>query len=131
MDGDKLVLISGICIFTAAVCKLFDNGSREYGVMVKTAAAAVIMASVMAAIMPAVNEIKLLYSKTGGDSEYLTILMKCLGICYLTQLASDICHDSGEGTLAVQAETAGKAAMLAAALPLFEQAALLAQSLIY
>ena len=42
-----------------------------------------------------------------------------------------ICRDSGEGALAVQAETAGRTALLVIALPLFEKAADLAAGLIY
>lgn len=99
--------------------------------MIKAAAAIGILAAVVTGIMPVAERVRELYSHTGGSSEYLDILFKSLGICFLTQLASDICKDSGEGTLAVQAETAGKTALLIIALPLFEKAAELAQSLIY
>ena len=58
-------------------------------------------------------------------------MLKGLGICYLTQLASDICRDSGEGTLAVQSEMAGKTALLLISLPLFEKTVQLALELIY
>lgn len=131
MNGDKLILIAGVCIFTAAICRLFDNSSKEYGVMIKTAAAAGIMAAVISGLIPVMEKIENMYAQTGGSSEYLTILFKSLGICFLTQLAADICRDSGEGTLASQAETAGKTALLIIALPLFERAAELAQGLIY
>ncbi len=131
MNADKLILISGICVFTAVVCKLFDNGAKEYGIMVKTAAAAAVMTAVIGGIVPIIERIETMYADTGGSSEYLTILLKSLGICFLTQLAADICRDSGEGTLAVQTETAGKAALLVVALPLFEQAAELVRGLIY
>ena len=119
-------MIAGVCVFTAALCRLFDNGGREYAVFIKTAAAAVIMTVVISAMSPAVEMVTSLYSRTGADGEYLGILLKSLGICYLTSLAADICRDSGEGTLAVQVETAGKLALLLISLPLFEQAAQLA-----
>lgn len=131
MNADKLILIAGVCIFTAAICRLFDNSAKEYGVMIKTAAAAGIMAAVVTGVMPVMERLSAMYSRTGGSSEYLEILIKSLGICFLTQLAADICRDSGEGTLATQAETAGKTALLIIALPLFEKAAELAQGLIY
>lgn len=124
-------MIAGVCIFTAAICRLFDNGAKEYGVMIKAAAAAGIMAAVVTGVMPVMERLSAMYSRTGGSSEYLEILLKSLGICFLTQLAADICRDSGEGTLATQAETAGKTALLLIALPLFEKAAELAQGLIY
>ncbi len=98
--------------------------------MIKTAAAAAIMAAVISGLVPVLERVEAMYSETGGNSEYLTVLLKSLGICFLTQLAADICRDSGEGTLASQAETAGKTALLIIALPLFERAAQLARELI-
>ena len=72
----------------------------------------------------------MLYEKAGTDEEYLTILFKALGICYITQFASDICKDCGENTLAVQAEIAGKIALMLLALPLFGTLAELISELI-
>ncbi|MCI7768265.1 MAG: stage III sporulation protein AD [Oscillospiraceae bacterium] len=131
MTGDKLVIIAGVCIFAAAMCRIFDSGSREYGVLIKTVTAAGIAAAVIAGLLPAVEKIEELYEKIPAGNVYLTILLKGLGICYLTQLASDICKDSGEGALAVHAEMAGKTALLIIAIPLFEKTAQLALELIY
>ena len=131
MGADKLALIAGICIFAAALCRVFDNGAKEYGVLVKTAVVAVISMAVVLAIVPVTERIYALYEYTGGSSEYFTVMIKAIGICFLTRLAGDICRDSGESALAVQAETAGKAALLMVSLPLFEEAAELARGLIY
>ena len=126
MTGEKLVMIAGVCIFASAVCRIFDNGSKEYGVFVKTAVIAVISAAVISGIIPVTEKISGLCSGIPSGSEYLAILFKGLGISYLTQLASDICRDSGESSLAVQTETAGKTALLIIALPLFEKVSELA-----
>ncbi|MCM1524606.1 MAG: hypothetical protein NC120_09135, partial [Ruminococcus sp.] len=96
MSGEKLALISGVCIFAAAMCRLFDSGAKEYSVMIKTAAAAAIAAAVLAGIVPVLDRIEQMYARTGGDSAYFTVLLKSLGICFLTGLAADICRDSGE-----------------------------------
>ncbi len=130
MDGEKLGLIAAVCVFAAALCRLFDNGAKEYGVLIKTIVSAGVMTAVAVGITPVLREIEELYSATGGSGEYLTILMKSLGICFLTQLAADICRDSGESALATQAEAAGKTALFVIALPLFHRAAELARELI-
>lgn len=130
MTGEKLIMIAGVCIFASAVCRIFDNGAKEYGVFVKIAVIAVISAAVIGGLIPVTEKISGIYSSIPSGSEYLSILFKGLGICYLTQLASDICKDSGESSLAVQAETAGKTALLIIALPLFEKVSELAVGLI-
>lgn len=131
MTADKLIIIAGVCIFAAVMCRVFDNGAKEYGVLIKIAAAVVISAAVISCLVPVIERIEDMYSKISTDETYLTIMLKGLGICCLTQLASDICRDSGEGTLAVQTEMAGKTALLILAMPLFEKTAWLALELIY
>ena len=111
MTADKLALIAGVCIFTAALCRVFDNGAKEYGVMVKTAAAVWIMWAVVMGVMPVIERLEAIFDRSGADPFYFTVLLKGLGICFLTRLAGDICRDSGEGALAVQAETAGRTAL--------------------
>jgi len=44
-----------------------------------------------------------------------------VGVCFITQLACDLCRDAGENAIAARVETAGKAAILLISLPLFEQ----------
>lgn len=131
MAGDKLIIIAGACIFAAVMCRVFDSTAKEYGVLIKTALAVGIAAVVIGSLVPVIERIEDMYSRISADEAYLTIMLKALGICYLTQLAADICRDSGEGTLAVQSEMAGKTALLFISLPLFEKTAQLALELIY
>ena len=66
----------------------------------------------------------------GISGEYGVILLKTLGVCFLTQLSADSCRDAGEGALAAKVELAGKLFIVILALPLFQQIAGSALSLI-
>ena len=46
-------------------------------------------------------------------------MLKALGICYLTQIASQTCIDSGYGSMANKIELAGKLTIVLLALPMF------------
>ncbi len=116
----NLIPICGICVISSILCSLFGNFGREYAVYIKLAAAVALLSVVIIYISPVTETIYMLYEKSNADEEYLTVLFKALGICYITQFASDICRDCGENTLAVQAELAGKIALMLLALPLFE-----------
>ncbi|MCH5350178.1 MAG: stage III sporulation protein AD [Oscillospiraceae bacterium] len=116
----KIVSIAGICIIASIMCKFFDGVGKEYALYIKLAAAAVVMSMTMLFISPIAESIRNIYSKAGSEEEYLTILFKALGICYITQFACDICKDSGENALATQTELAGKVSLLIIARPLFE-----------
>ena len=65
----------------------------------------------------------------GGNSAY-TMLVKALGICITTQLAADICRDSGSASLANIVELGGRLLVLGLTLPLLRSIAELAVGLI-
>lgn len=119
----KIVSIAGICITASIMCKLFSDNGKEYALYIKLAAAATVMSMIIIFVSPIAETVRNVYSRAGADEEYLTILFKALGICYITQFACDICRDSGENTLASQAELAGKISLMIIALPLFESLA--------
>ena len=56
-----------------------------------------------------------------GTAQYLETILKGLGIVILTQICSDVCRDSGEGTLATHIETVGKVELLLLCIPLIEK----------
>ena len=115
--------IAGICITASVMCKLFSENGKEYALYIKLAAAAAVMSMIIIFVSPIAETIRSIYSRAGADEEYLTVLFKALGICYITQFACDICKDSGENALATQAELAGKISLMVIALPLFESLA--------
>lgn len=111
--------IAALCVTAAIMCKFF-NEQNEFGIYIKIVAAAMIMSVTAIMLSPVIESAENIFERTGSDKEYLTILFKSLGICYVSQLASDICRDSGENALATQAELAGKAALVITALPLVD-----------
>jgi stage III sporulation protein AD len=115
----KIIQIAALCIVTAILIKVLDD-RRDVGLYVKIAAAVIILMSVILYVSPVADTINTIFEKAGADETYINILFKALGICYITQFASDICKDSGEGALAVQIELAGKVTLLLMALPMFE-----------
>jgi hypothetical protein len=65
----------------------------------------------------------------GGNSPF-TMLVKALGVCVTTQLAADVCRDSGSGSLANIVELGGRLLVLGLSLPLLKSIAELAVGLI-
>ncbi|MDR0530559.1 MAG: stage III sporulation AC/AD family protein [Oscillospiraceae bacterium] len=66
----------------------------------------------------------------GGGSGSFTMLAKALGICITTQLAADVCRDSGSSSLANLVELGGRLLILALTLPLLKSMAEMAVGLI-
>lgn len=66
-----------------------------------------------------INSISTLTEKSSIKSEYISILIKSLGICYLTQISVNICKENGSMSVAVQLEIAGKLLILLLSIPIF------------
>ena len=85
---------------------------------------------IISKVTPIVDKMEDLISTTGIQAEYTSILLKTLGICFLTQFSADSCKDAGESAMASKVELAGKIFIIVIALPLFEQVAKIALDLI-
>jgi len=57
---------------------------------------------------------------SGVDAKYFFIVIKIIGIAYLTQFASELCRDSGQNAIAVKLELAGKICVLVLTMPIIK-----------
>lgn len=55
--------------------------------------------------------------QAGVGEGYFAIVLKVIGIAYLTQFGAQLCADAGEGVIAAKVELAGKILMMTAAAP--------------
>ncbi len=55
--------------------------------------------------------------QAGVGSGYFAVVLKVIGIAYLTQFGAQLCADAGEGAVAAKIELAGKILMMTAAAP--------------
>lgn len=125
-----IISIALFCITACVMLKVLAGSSAEIKVLCSVIAACLVTLRFLDgwhSISAALTE---LFEQTGMDGQYLKIIFKSLGICYVTQLGCDCCKDCGENAIASQLELAGKAAMLMVSLPLFSAAAELVKSLL-
>ncbi len=126
----NIIGIAGIAIIAAVLSAMIKRYHQEYAILISIAAGIIILFEIFANISPAVKQINTLVSASGLSSEYLVILFKSLGICFLAQFAADSCRDAGESALASKVELAGKISIVILSLPLFESIAKTAVGLI-
>ena len=115
----EIINIAVICIISTVMCKIFESKSKEYGLFIRILTSAGIIAAVIIYVSPIVETVNNIFIQTGANEEYVNILFKALGICYLTQFTYDVCKDSNENAMATQVEIAGKITLVLIALPLF------------
>ena len=122
--------LSAFCIAACMLLKLLSAAGAEMKLGAVLLAVCIAAGHFLSGVGTLTAAAKELFSQTGLDGSYLTIVFKSLGICYITQTACDICRDSGENALASQLELAGKAALLMTALPMLSSAADIVRSLL-
>jgi stage III sporulation protein AD len=114
----EIVKIVAIAIVCALLCTVLKQYKPEYAIVVQLAASVFILLLVVSAMGDLINAVRELVNGSGIDTEYLTLLLKALGVAVLTQLAADACRDSGETALSNKVELAGKVTILLLCLPL-------------
>ena len=98
--------------------------------MLRISAGVIIALEILQAMIPALQQITSLLGVAGISGEYSGILLRTLGVTFLTQFAADACKDAGEGALASKVELAGRVSILVLALPLFAKVASIAAALV-
>ena len=94
---------------------------QEFRMLVTAAVTLLLMAMVLEQLSPVLEQLRSTMELTGLTGDYAAILFKAVGICLLTQLAGDVCRDSGESSIASKIELAGRAAILLTAMPLIRE----------
>lgn len=126
----NIISLGGFAIITAVVAVLLRQQKPEYAVIISICSGILIIAMILSSLIPAISEINSLINLSGISSEYGKIIIKSLGICFITQFAADTCRDANETALASKLETAGKIAVLLISLPMIKNIAELAVKLI-
>lgn len=125
----NLAAMIGIALVAMILCVLLKGYRPEYSVFLSLAAGIIILLMALDALIPMMGTLFQLIELSGQGKEAFSILLKSLGVCFITQLAADACRDAGEGAIASKVELAGKVVILLLAMPLFEQIITVATSL--
>lgn len=65
-----------------------------------------------------VESVKLIQSSISVQTSYIQVLLKIIGITYISEFAADICRDAGFSTIASQIGVFSKLSILAVSMPI-------------
>lgn len=119
----------GIAVVTVILTLVLKQYHKEYGVIIAIVGGSILMLTIIGMLTPVTDQIRNWFDSIDIAGGNLVILLKAMGICFLTQFASDTCRDAGESALASKVELAGKISVVLIALPLFQSIASTALSL--
>ncbi len=125
-----IISILGLCITVTLICKLFEKNNKEYSLFISIITLSMVLFFAVTMISPITSKIQEILNLADVSNEYFNIVLKAIGVCYLTQLGCDYCKDAGENALSSELELAGKISLLLIALPLFDNIVAIVQDLL-
>ncbi len=128
MDILKIVLIAAVC---AVLCLILKQVRPEFAPFLQVASIILVFSIAYEGIRKLLDAITDLLTTDGFVyAEYTYLLMRVLGIAFITKIGTELCKDSGNSVLAVIVEFAGKLAILLLCVSLLKTVVLLASGLL-
>ncbi|MBE6548230.1 MAG: hypothetical protein E7667_05060 [Ruminococcaceae bacterium] len=115
-----------ICVCVAVVMK---SAGKDVFDVIKIISGVIVAGMVLLSASPLL-EFAFDLAQGSRVNTYLSVMIKSLGIAFLTHICASVCRDCGENTMAGYAELAGKIEMLIISVPLIEEVIGVAQNLV-
>ena len=116
MEGAR---IGGLALVGLVALLVLRQYKPEWAVFIRMAVTVVSLGIILSMAGTVISYVTTLTEGTGAlDGATWSLLLKALGIAFLTETAASICRDSGEASLAGWVEMAGKLEILLLSFPL-------------
>lgn len=109
--------VVGIGIAAAAIAGLLKGWRPEIAIQVSLAASAVIFFMLVPYLKTVLEMFRNISGQIGIETKYITLILKVIGIAYVTQFGAELCRDAGESAVASKIELAGKVIIMTLSMP--------------
>ena len=111
--------IAAVGLICAVLSLAVRSWRPEFSIYISAASGLVLFAMVYSQLEGIISGVSGLFQKSGSAGVYFPVLLKGIGIAYLTDFSAQVCRDAGENGIASKVEMAGKIFIFYAALPVF------------
>ncbi|MCI5937834.1 MAG: hypothetical protein MRZ36_07570 [Eubacterium sp.] len=118
--GTNMLRIVLLALVSILMILVLGNVKREYGFVLAFFVAVVLFLTGAKKVLLIGQQLKQWQDLFGIEAGYLNLLLKMLGIAYLTELAVSLCRDAGQGAIAGQVSFLGKLSILIISVPILE-----------
>ncbi|MBO4934422.1 MAG: stage III sporulation protein AD [Clostridia bacterium] len=126
----NIYTVAAIGVIGALICVLLKQYRPELALLAGVGVSAFILSGLIDVALDAISFFRELADASGMSALSVRTLLKCVGVCFVTEFASDTCRDAGETALAARVETFGRLAAFAVSIPLLREFASLVAALI-
>ncbi len=113
--------ISAACVVAAILALMLKKYNADYSLILTICSAAIIFSYIAGYLIEGLTSIKEIFESSAMSINYLGVLLKCTGVCLLSEFTSDCCKDAGQQALSSLSSYGGRVFVLLLALPLFTE----------
>lgn len=113
-----MIKIAVIGIIVVVLAIVFRKGKEEYSLYISIAACMLILLWGISKLQVILDAIEQLQGYIKMNKAYVGILIKIIGITYVTEISASLCKDSGYQSIGEQIEIVGKLTILAISMPI-------------
>ena len=113
-----MIKIAAVAVMAAILAAWIKTVKPDYGVWIVFGAGIFLGFSALLKLETIIGELQYLQGYFTGYGTYFKLLIKIIGITYLSEFSADLCKDAGANTLASQIELFGKLSILVLCMPI-------------
>lgn len=115
MDIFKIVAFGTVATILAVILRR-DN--TPFALMISIAASTIIFMMLLPKLSVILEMLNKISSSIGSGSEYVSTIIKIIGIAYAAEFGAQVCGDAGESSIASKIELAGKVLIMGVSAPI-------------
>lgn len=114
---EDILGISAIAIVASVLSLMLKKDRPEFSLIIAVTGGAIIIFLILPAARSAAEVVTTISEVAGISGEYITVIIKSCVIAMITSVCASTCRDSGNSSLAVKLELAGRIAIIILAVP--------------
>lgn len=116
--SDRILSVSLIATVASVLSLMLKKDRPEFALILSMSAGIIIIFLILPSAGRAAEVIQTISDIAGINSEYIGIIIKSCAVAMVTEISASTCRDSGNSSLAVKLEIAGRIAIVLLATPI-------------
>ena len=117
----NIVSICVVAIVATVLSITIRRHNQELSLLIAIGAAVIVLLSVIEYVLTSIDTVSTILADANISSEYIIILLKVMGICFITEFTCDCTKQAGMDALCGNIALAGKVLVLITSLPMFTE----------
>lgn len=114
----EIIKIGVLGILGVLIALQFKANKPEYGMYIGFAISILIFCYGLKQVQAVMQQFDIISGFLGESREYLSIILRVIGVTYICEFSAGICKDAGYGSVAEQIEILGKLSVMFAGIPI-------------